>query len=338
MDIDRHARHRLLPQIGDPGQQRIQQASVLVLGLGALGSTQAQLLARAGVGRLRLVDRDVVERSNLHRQLLYTEVDADLGTPKAVAAGQHLRHVNREVELDPRVADLNLHNGAELLDGMDLVVDACDNFETRYLLNDLCVQRTRPWIYGGAVATEGMAMAITPGRGPCLRCLLPDAPMPGSQPTCDTVGVLNALPSLVASVQVSLALRLLVGDPEPAGRLHLIDAWSPSLRTVQVPRQDACRCCGEGRFDFLTPARQSWNDVLCGQDAVQISPTPGVRVDFDVLRQRLGDAVSVHPLGAMARVSVDGVELLVFEDGRTIVKGTRDTARARSLCARYLGV
>jgi molybdopterin-synthase adenylyltransferase len=247
---DRYARQLVLKVVGPEGQARLAGSSALVVGCGALGTAQADRLVRAGVGTVRLVDRDQVELSNLQRQLLFTEADARSRLPKAVAAAQHLRAINASVTVDERVADVVAGSIRGLIDGVDVVLDATDNFETRYLINDACVEAGVPWIYGGVVATSGMLMPVLPGRGPCLRCLFPDPPEPGSVPDPAVEGVLNTAPTVVASWQVTMALQILLGDqPEPA--LISIDLWRGRQQRLPVQRASRCPCCVERRFCFV---------------------------------------------------------------------------------------
>ncbi len=335
---DRYSRQRLVAEIGDAGQARIAAKRVLIVGCGALGSTQALLLSRAGVGSLRLVDRDLVEISNLQRQLLYDEADVAAQLPKAEAAARHLRQGNSEIEIEPQVADLTHRNVEALLEGVDLVVDGTDNFETRLLVNDACVKHGITWVYGGAVASSGMAMLIRPDRGPCLRCLLGEQPAPGSTPTCDTLGVLNTLTATVAAMQVNLALRELVDAGAEAGQLHMLDAWRLQLRQVSVPRVEDCPCCRQRHFEFLSRSSASWATTLCGRQAVQITPPEGTRIDLEALATRLSAVGKIRQGEGLLQVEVAQRVLWIFPDGRTIVRGTADPAEARSLHARYVGI
>jgi len=249
-DEPRYARQLVLDEIGPEGQRRLAAGSVLVAGCGALGGNQAQLLVRAGVGRVRIVDRDVPEPSNLPRQVLFDEDDVAAGRPKAEVAAERLRRVNRAAAIEERVVAIGAGNAEELIADVELVLDATDNFPTRYILNDACVKHGVPWIYGGIVGTSGMCLVVLPGRGPCLRCLFPDPPAGPGLPTPATEGILNTVPALIAAVQVTEAIKLLCGEP-PATDLLLVDAWQRTFRSVPVERDPACPCCGRDRFDFL---------------------------------------------------------------------------------------
>jgi len=255
-NMERYTRQVRLDLLGEEGQQRLLDSSVLVVGCGALGGNLANLLARAGVGRLRVVDRDVPELNNLQRQVLFDEQDVAQGLPKAEAAARKLRMINSTIKVDPHVADVTPANIEELMAGVDLVLDGTDNFETRYLINDACIKHNTPWIYGGVVGTSGMTLDIIPVKGPCLRCLFPDPPPPGSLPTCETQGILGTAPALIAALQVTEAIKLLSHGGEPSPDLLSIDLWTRSLRQVKVLRNENCPACGQGKLDFLS-ARQT---------------------------------------------------------------------------------
>lgn len=334
---ERYARQAVLPQIGPSGQERLGSSAALVVGCGALGCAQAQLLARAGVGRLVLVDRDFVELSNLQRQLLYDEADAAQRLPKAEAAARHLRAVNSSIQLEPVVADLTARNASELVQGVDVVLDATDNVETRYLVNDACVKAGKPWVYGGAVGTSGVVLAVRPGDGPCLRCVFPEPAPPGTLPTCDIAGVLNAAPAAIAALQVVEAMKLLLGAASEAHRLHSFELWAPSFRSVKVHREPGCRCCGVRDFEFLNAQVTSTATSLCGRNAVQVTPAKPSPLALDAIGRQLQSVGKVTSNGLLLQLSVGPHELILFPDGRAIVRGTSDPAVARSLYARYVG-
>ncbi len=335
----RYSRQELFQPIGREGQERIRAARVLVIGCGGLGSNCASLLARAGVGSLRIVDRDLVELSNLQRQALFTEADARDGVPKAMAAARGIAAVNSEVRVEPVVADVDSSNILRLLDDVDLVVDGFDNFEGRYVLNDACVKRGLPWIYGACVGSTAMAQLIVPGKTPCLRCLHRDLPEPGAAQTCDTAGIIGPAASLASTLQVALALRFLVeGAPPPEAAVFCADAWDLHLGRFVLPaRAPDCPCCGQGRFEFLELSGRSAT-ALCGHDAVQVRALSGRRPDFSALAERLRPIGTVRVNEYLLRLTAPPYELTVFEDGRAIVKGTHDEAVARSLVSRWIGV
>ena len=335
----RYSRQILFEGIGEEGQRRLRAARVLVAGCGALGSAQVEALARAGVGRLRIADRDFVEESNLQRQTLFTERDARERLPKAAAAARRVAEINSEVEVEAEIVDINNSNVERLAEGCDLVLDGTDNFATRYLLNDACVRRGTPWVYGAAVGSYGVTMTVRPRLTPCLRCVFPEAPAAGSAPTCDTAGVVMPVISVVASVQVSEALKLLAGRAERLhGSLMQFDVWENEWRRVRLGGPDPdCPACARAVYETLGAEPADHAAVLCGRDAVQVSPRGAARIDLRALAERLGAAGEVKVNEYLVRLRAGGYELTVFEDARAIVRGTDDPAMARSLYARYVG-
>lgn len=335
---ERHSRQTVLPEIGEEGQRTLAASTVLVVGCGALGTHSAELLVRAGVGTVQLVDRDLVETSNLQRQVLFTQQDADARAPKATAAAVHLTRIDPAVVVQPFIVDLNPNNIMDFVHDVSIVVDGTDNLETRYLLNDACVRRAIPWVYGGVIGTDGMAMAVVPQRGPCLRCLFPDPPTPGSLPTCDTAGVLNTVPALVSALQVSAALRILVADDAVAGDLVQAGLWDLSFHKLHVEIDPDCPCCGHRSFDFLAESRTTVATRICGRNAVQVTAPAAASIQLDDVRERLQAVCDVVERGEVLEAHLDeGLVLLVFGDGRTIVEGTDDPAVARTMFARYIG-
>ncbi|HMA35454.1 MAG TPA: ThiF family adenylyltransferase [Chloroflexia bacterium] len=342
----RYARQMVLPGVGRAGQERLAGAWVAILGLGALGSALAASLTRAGVGGLRLIDRDYLELHNLQRQSLYTEADVAAALPKAVAAAAHLAAINSGVARESRVVDVTAENIADLLAGTDLVLDATDNFAARYLLNDACVQAGRPWIYSGVLGTAGMVMAVQPGQTACLRCVFPEPPPPGSSPTCETAGVLGPAVQVVAGLAAAAALQLVLGATPPAGLLAL-DVWTGHFDRLGPGAPDpACPACGRREFAFLGGgARASLADTqLCGRQTVQVRVAGGA-IDLAPLAARwratAPGQVLANPylvrLTLPAPAGAADQTLTLFPDGRAIVQGTDDPALARSLVARYVG-
>jgi len=344
----RHHRQILLPEIGASGQASIRDGHVMVVGCGALGSFAIDQLARAGVGTLTLVDRDIVEVTNLQRQTLYTMADVECATPKADAAATRVRAIDPDLTVHAVVEHFGSENALDLLRGVDLVIDGLDNFPSRYLLNDACVHDGVPWIHGGVIGTRGTSMVVLPGTTPCLRCLFPDAPPPGSTPTCDTAGVLAPAVATVASHQVLQSLKILIGALADLDHsLVSWDFWNERTTRVDVrgSRDRSCPCCGLARYEHLdAPAGSA--TVLCGRGAVQI--VPAVKSDgFDLngLRLRLQthgrfEIRSERLVGVLNSVfgeSDDEVGLTVFDDGRAILNGTTDPDRARALYDRYVG-
>ncbi len=332
----RYSRQMQFSSLGAAGQERLMRARVAIVGCGALGSFQAEALARAGVGFLRLVDRDFVEWSNLQRQWLFEESDAEEGLPKAIAAARKLARVNSSIAVEPAVKDLTAENASRLLGGVDLILDGTDNFETRYVINDFAVKENVPWIYGAAVASYGLTMPVLPGRTACLKCLYPEPPL-GAQPTCETAGVLNAVTAAVAAIQTGDALKILAGKAdEVARRITTIDVWTGKIRQVEQPGPVAgCAACGERRFPHLEETGRS-PVSLCGRNAVQVHERDRP-LDLEALKQRLAPLGEVRVNEFALRFTIPPYEMTVFPDGRAIIKGTADTGIARSLYARYLG-
>lgn len=335
---ERYSRQSVLARIGPEGQAKLAGSTVLVAGCGSLGSAQAELLARAGVGRLLLADRDIVELCNLPAQLLYDEQDVKERLPKAEAAARRLRAVNSAIGIEPVIADITSANAADLVGRADLVLDGTDNFETRYLLNDAAVKSGKPWIYGGVLGTDGMVLAVRPGRGPCLRCLFEDPPDMGAVPTCSSFGVLNTAVAWVAALQVTEAVKILTGAEQDGFQFHTLDVWRGSAEAVAAGRRDGCPCCGQRRFDFLDSKRgSSAAAVLCGRNAVQVTPERRLAPDFTGLRERLSPLGAVKFNGIVLEFTCGERRLTVFPDGRVVVAGTKDAAEARSLVAKYIG-
>jgi adenylyltransferase/sulfurtransferase len=337
--VTRYSRQERFAPIGREGQQRLRAARVLVAGCGALGSALAETLARAGVGALTVADRDFVEESNLQRQSLFEEADARQGLPKAVAAEARLRRLNSDVEVRGRVLDLGPENLEPLVAEADLVLDGSDNFELRYLLNDACLKLGRPWIYGACVSSYGLVLAVLPAQRPCLRCVLGDRPAPGSSPTCDTAGVIAPIVQAVAALQATESLKLLSGRREALlPGLVSVDVWQGTFDVLDLSGQSpSCPACTAGRFDYLDEQRPAGAASLCGRGAVQVRAPAGTRLDLPELEARLRPLGPVSRNPYLLRFAAPEGELVVFEDGRAIVKGTGDAARARALYARYVG-
>ncbi len=333
----RYSRQSRFAPLGQDGQDRIRAAHVAVIGCGALGTVQAETLVRSGVGRLRLIDRDFVEWSNLQRQFLFEEADAVEGLPKAVAAARRLARVNSEIALEPEVADLTPANIEDLLEGVGLIVDGTDNFEARFLLNDYAVREGIPWIYAAAVGSYGLKLPIVPGRTACLRCVYPEPPS-GAQPTCETEGVLAPITVATAALAAGDALKILTrGVDAVIARLTTIDVWTGEIRQTAPPARDPdCPCCVRRDFIHLHGQRRA-PISLCGRNAVQIHERSRP-VDLQDLARRLAAVATVRANDFAVRASIDTYELTVFPDGRAIIKGTTDPGIARSLYARYVGM
>ncbi len=335
-DKERYSRQILFTGLGEKGQERLLAAHAAIIGCGALGSFQAAALARAGVGRLTIVDRDYVESSNLQRQWLFEEADAEEALPKAAAAERRLRHINRDVAVRGLVADVTPANIAELVGDAELILDGTDNFETRYLINDFALSRELPWIYGAAVGSYGLAMPVIPGQTACLRCVYPDTPA-GAQPTCETAGVLNVIVSIIASLQVADALKILSGQRDRVEpHITTVDVWGGSIRRIPQPARDPqCPACA--RHDFVHLEGENRPPIsLCGRNAVQIHERARP-LDLAALKASLERLGEVRANEFALRFFLAPYEMTIFPDGRAIIKGTTDVGMARSLYARYVG-
>ncbi len=344
MDVsDRYSRQILFTPLGEKGQRRLMASRVVLVGCGALGSVSANILVRAGVGHVRIVDRDVIQWHNLHRQMLFDEDDVRGDLPKAEAAARKLRRINSGVVVEPIVADANPDTIEELTEDAEVIVDATDNFETRFLINDVAVKTARPWIYGACVGSTGMALPILPGRSPCLRCVVSEIPPPELNPTCETAGILGPVVATVAAHQAMEAIKILAGCVEAVdGRLLSFDAWSGRHIMVNVQNafeQGDCPCCKEGRYEYLQGSAAGRTITLCGRDAVQVYPGRQAAVDLAALAERLEPVASERPRfnPLLLKAHVESYELTVFADGRAIIKGTSRPQEARAVYARYLG-
>lgn len=336
---ERYSRQILFREIGREGQEKLLNSRVMLFGCGALGAAHAEMLARAGVGTLRIVDRDFVEYTNLQRQTLFRESDADERLPKAIAAKNRISEMNSEIEVEAIVADINNSNIEQLIDGCDLIIDGSDNFQVRYLVNDACIKHKKTWIYGAAVSSYGTTMTIRPGITPCLRCIFDEMPDAGSSPTCDTAGVIMPIIATVSATQISEALKILVGDVDSLhGSLMQFDVWANDRQRIRLGEQNAdCKCCGQGIYEFLDAESQEFSAVLCGRNAVQIAPPNTSKLDLESLADRLQFSVAVNLNEYLLRFTSGENEITVFRDGRAIVKGTDDVTVARSLYSRFIG-
>ncbi|HEY0429956.1 MAG TPA: ThiF family adenylyltransferase [Pyrinomonadaceae bacterium] len=337
---ERYSRQILFFEIGPEGQEKLSNSRVLLVGCGALGASHAEMLARAGVGFLRIADRDFVEFTNLQRQTLFSERDARERLPKAIAAQNRLAEINSEIETEAIVADINHSNIESLVADCDLILDGTDNFQTRYLVNDACVKLKKPWIYGAAVSSYGVTMTVLPRVTPCLRCIFEEMPAAGSSPTCDTAGVIQPIIASVSAVQVTEALKILTGNFDQLHKsLIQIDVWQNDWRKIKPGAPDAdCECCGKGNFEFLEAENKEFSAVLCGRNAVQISPPQATQIDLPLLAGRLNKLGDVKHNEYLVRLTLEEYELTVFGDARAIVRGTDDITVARSLYAKFVGV
>ncbi len=338
LEKERYSRQMILPGIGEVGQRRLMESRVALVGVGALGTLIATYLSRAGVGYLRIIDRDYVELNNLQRQVLFDEADAKAMHPKALAAASKLSAANSQVTVEPVVADLNPTNAQRLLADCHVVVDATDNFQTRYLINDYSVKYGVPWIYGGVIGSYGLSITFVPGDGPCLRCIFPAPPQPGTVPTCETAGVLGPAVGVIASWQAAETIKLLVqGGTRNKGIIY-VDLWNSRVDMLsELSPSPNCPACAQRRFEFLEASLTGRTASLCGRNAVQVLPGQPFSPDFEALASRLRTLGKVSYNQHLLRFLVNGYELTLFSDGRAIVKGTEDEALAQSLYARFIG-
>ncbi|MCL4110263.1 UNVERIFIED_CONTAM: hypothetical protein GTU68_027754 [Idotea baltica] len=340
----------LFAPIGKAGQQLLADSGVLLVGCGALGCVLADSLTRAGVGRIRIVDRDFVEVSNLQRQVLFTESDAEAHLPKAVAAKTRLQQINSSIQIEAIVADVTEANILKLVDGVDLILDGTDNFEIRYLINDVALETSTPWVFTGCTGSVGQMMPVIPAKTGCLRCLMPEAPPTGSTETCDTAGVLGPAVVAIASLQAAMAIRILIELPryetEPElvqsiQHLTMLDAWDQSSRQMDVRSlpDGTCPACCEGERRWLRGQQSGQSTVLCGRNAVQVTPASAMNVPLADIAKRFQPFAEVMSNQFLVRATMrdEDIEITVFPDGRAIIKGTEDPSRARSIFARWIG-
>ena len=334
----RYSRQTRFAPLGEEGQERLCAATVLVAGCGALGSVIAERLARAGVGRIKIVDRDWVEWSNLQRQSLFTEEDARCATPKAAAAAEAIRRINSEIQVDYFVEDLNHETIQQFADDCDLVMDGLDNFETRFLINDYCIRSGKPWIHGGCLGAAGQVLSVLPGESACFRCLVPDLPPRETTETCDSAGVLGSAIGIIASWQSGEALKVLSGNKAAVCRgLIVIDSWSNDCRVLNLPKNATCKACVENDFVFLNGDVRTTTTVLCGKNAVQIDSPLAVGESLSAVSDKLRSLGDVVQNAFFVRLSLPEHTITIFKGGRTVVEGTTSEADAKSIVAQTLG-
>ncbi len=336
-DRARYLRQIIFAPIGAAGQAKLVAARVLIVGCGATGSVVASTLARAGVGTIKIADRDFVELNNLQRQVLFDEADVAARAPKAIAAAQKLARINSAIQIVPCVADVNAENIEELIADVDLVLDGTDNFETRYLINDACVKHNKVWIYGGAVSSYGATMTIVPNDSACFRCVFMHAPPPGTLPTCDTAGVIAPIVNVVGSLVSAEAIKFIVGSGQRNRGLVNIDLWENTFDTLQVERRADCPCCVKHQFDYLDDASDG-AAFLCGRNAIQIRPSKKSALDLGTLAARLAPLGRVTQNEYLVQFTLDEFDVTIFSDARAIIQGTEDVSVARSVYAKYVGV
>ncbi|HLG29723.1 MAG TPA: ThiF family adenylyltransferase [Candidatus Brocadiales bacterium] len=345
---NRYSRQILFSRIGEEGQKHLKRSFAIILGCGALGSVSASLLTRAGVGRIKIIDRDFIEENNLQRQILFDEEDIKKGLPKAIAAQEKLRKINSSVVVEGVVSDVNYTNIEKILDGADVVIDGLDNFETRFLLNDYCVKNKTPWIYGACIGSTGLTMNIVPQKTPCLRCVLESLPPRGTLPTCDTAGIIGSIAMVIASIQATEAIKLLTKNIDAMSKdLVKFDIWEGKIQKVRVSSAtNECPTCQQGNYEFLNASQGSWTTTICGRNGVQIinqgrgerpfAPTNGLQ--FEQLAQKLRPLGEVGFNKYMMKFKIDSYEMTIFPDGRAIITGTNDPSIAKGLYAKYIGM
>lgn len=332
---NRYSRQTMFPGIGDKGQAKLSRGCAVIIGCGALGSNIATFLVRAGVGKIRIIDRDFIEYHNLQRQTLFDENDMKNRLPKAIAAERHLKKINSTIDIEGIVADVNYTNVERFCSGADVILDGLDNFEGRFLINDVALKEKLPWIYGGAISSTGMMMTIVPGKTACLRCIIPDLPGRGALPTCETAGILNTAPALIGSLQATEALKILVNAEVNRG-LSMVDVWEGKFDLIKTERRPDCPTC-QGHYDFLGKTFTVQATALCGQTrAVQVVDASVAEISFRKLASRLKSYGSVSKDRYVLKFIIDDYEVIVFQDGRAIIKNTTNESLAKELYDKYV--
>lgn len=339
VDLERFRKQILLEKIGKTGQEKLADSRALVVGCGALGTVICNNLTRMGIGSLVIVDRDFIERDNLHRQILFDEDDITQNLPKAVAAARKLQRINPQVKIDAHVTDINSDNILEMMNGVNCVIDGTDNFETRYLINDACWKLGIPWIYGGVTGTGGMFYTFYPPETPCLRCFMPEPPALGETETCDTVGVMPTAVSIAASFETTEAIKILTGQQnERVKKMVRFDAWDASWISFGLAKNPECPLCRHNHYDFLDANLTTKTVSLCGRNAMQIIPAKKTEIDFAALAKRLSQSGKVEYNDYILKFTVDDIEISLFKDSRAIIKGLTDEAAVRTVFSKYIGL
>lgn len=334
---NRYARQIALSEIGKSGQERLEASSVVIIGCGALGSVAADNLTRIGVGKIKMLDRDIVELENLGRQVLFNEDDVKERLPKAKAAQDHLRKINSEISIEGITEDVDQDNIEDIIDGFDLVLDDTDNMETRFLINDACVKKGIPWIYAGAVETQGMTMTVVPGITACLNCFIEETPPSGALPTCHQAGIINTTTNIIASIQTTEAVKLLIGKGA-GGYLTAFDIWKQEFKRIKIDRRQDCPTCSKKEFKFLEEGLKSWCRVFCGRNSVQINPKRNDELDLDKLSDKMKNLGKLTNHGLFLNFTDSTFDITLFKSGRAIIKGTTDESVAKSVYCRYIGI
>ncbi|MBI4367986.1 MAG: ThiF family adenylyltransferase [Candidatus Omnitrophica bacterium] len=342
MDISRYHRQYLFNKIGEAGQRKLVESRITIIGCGALGTILVNTLARAGVGFIRIVDRDFIELNNLQRQVLFDENDIKENLPKAIAADRKIKQINSSIQIESIVSDVNYTNIERWVQDVDLVLDGTDNFETRFLINDACVKAKKPWIYGAVIGSHGLTMTIIPNETPCLRCVFESAPPPELTPTCDTAGIIATASAVIASLEATEAIKLLTGNAKEINRsLYSYDVWTRETKSFKLEglrEATDCPTCKRQAFQFLTGDSAPKTTTLCGRNAVQITRPDRIKLDFKELAGRFEKTGEVKFNPFMFQAKIDGYEFSIFPDGRAIIKGTNDPAQAKTIYSKYIGV
>jgi sulfur carrier protein ThiS adenylyltransferase len=340
--LERYTRQILFQHIGEERQKVLMNSSAVVIGCGALGTVSSSYLTRAGIGHIRIIDRDFVEESNLQRQILFDEDDISENLPKAIAAQRKLQKINTKIKIEGIVTDINYSNIDELTEGVDIIIDGTDNFETRFLINDYCIKNSVPWVYGACIGGRGVLMNIIPSETPCLRCVFETIPQIGSFPTCDTAGVIGPIAGIIASVQVTEAIKILTKDYGSVNKKLLeIDVWDTKFKQIDVSdlkELNNCPTCKLHNYTFLEAEDGVMTTFLCGKNAVQVMSRNTGNINLEQLEQRLGSITDVSRNAFMLRFKVKDHEFTVFPDGRAIITGTADSSTAKNLYSKYLGM
>jgi adenylyltransferase/sulfurtransferase len=332
---ERYSRQILLKNIQEDGQKILSKSKVAIIGCGALGTTIADSLVRSGVGHIRLIDRDIIELNNLQRQNLFNE--HDVGLPKAYVAAENLKEANSEIKIEYIIDDVNHKNIVKFIKDVDVVLDGTDNMLIRFLINDACVKHNIPWVYGGAIETYGMTMNIIPQKTPCFRCIIHDLPATGLLPTCDTVGVLNSIPNIIASIQSTETIKIIL-KKNVNNDLLIYDIWSHDFQKIKIKKKNDCICCTQHEYEFLNAIKSENMISLCGKGAIQITPAKMMELSFEDLAQKLQKVGDVENREVILRFNIPNYELNIFRNGRTIIIGTNDKKIAKSLYSKYVGL
>ena len=335
--VERYSRQVLFSGIGEEGQRNLSNGRVVIIGCGALGTVIANTLVRAGIGSIKIIDRDFIEYHNLQRQVIFNEEDIKEGLPKAIAAERYLRKVNSEIEIEGIVADVNYTNIEQLVENVDVILDGLDNMETRLLINDFSLKHKIPWIYGGAVSSYGMMMNIIPGETACFRCFHTNPPGSGVAMTCDTTGVIGTIPFIIGSLQATEAIKMITGSEEISHELITMDVWKTDFHMFKIGQYQGCPTCN-GEYEYLDAKYGVRTTSLCGQNSVQVLNPNKTKVSFEKLAGNLKSLGEVSYNDFMLRFNINGNEMVVFPDGRVIVKNTDDESYARGLYAKYIGM